>query len=296
MRKYKERKKNHANAKAQICSEEKEDQVADPARRFMTPQWVFIVLPIIASFLAGGVWYFHSQGHLFKALWFGFSAYLVVGLLVALYLRNEIIQGEEGHQPPALSKPEMQDVIADETSPLKFSAYLAPNGNYPSGTTLGGIQWEDSFVDVRLEIRNESDTVAQNIDLSIRLDSHIAGVGQLTNVPEVHIRPDDQPMPAVWLGGTDDSGKPVTVPIVPTGPVVSPVYRVFCPRLLSNDTIRAVIASVALNPAIGGKFPQKLFAPRRKPAWLHVQGVYEKPQMNPPRRFRVNWRVQFDHQ
>lgn len=221
--------------------------------------------------------YFLTTGHKTAAIWTGASTAVALILAVALHLQLHVLRKEQ----------QMQDVEADQNSPLKINSYIAPGeANYPPGTNIAGIQWEKNYIDVRLNVRNEGTTAAQNIDLFVEFDTSIAAMGQLSNVPDVNFSTGE--MPAVWLEGTDDQENAVTNPVVPVGQTISPVYRIFCPKLLAGEALKLVVASMALNPGEKGKLPQQLFAPRRKPQWVRVRGTYEMAEAKPPRRFHLN--------
>ncbi len=186
----------------------------------------------------------------------------------------------------------MRDVRADENSPVNISSY-GHDGNYPPGTELGAIPWQAHYVDVRLDIKNKGSTAAESINFYVQLDTTIAAAGQFTDVPDVFIEAVGD-FPSVWLEGGDENDMDTAFPIVPGSQFGSPVYRIFCSRLLANSTMRLVLASMALNPTEEGKLPEKLFAPKRKPLWLRVRGVYEMPSENPPRRLHVDVVISFD--
>jgi len=178
-----------------------------------------------------------------------------------------------------------QEVLADKDAPLRFTAYLQ-SGNYPPGTTLGGLNWRDEFVDVRLDLANGAALPAENLDFFVGLDTTVFGMGQLSGIPGVVFSGETGNIVPLSLEGTDQNGRPITLPIIPVGPIGAPVYRVFCPKLLSQSTLRLVIASVALNPSTGGQLPQTLLAPKRNPRALRIQGTYEVNIPGSPTRYR----------
>jgi len=108
------------------------------------------------------------------------------------------------------------------------------------------------------------------------LDTSFAGIGQISQFPEVAAFPADGPPPA-WITGTDSSGNPVTIPIAPTPGVmnVAPTYRVHCSNIFANTVVHLVVASIALNPPENGELPREIFAPRRAPKLIAIKGTYE---------------------
>ena len=51
------------------------------------------------------------------------------------------------------------------------------DSNYPRGTKIAGIEWKDDLTDLRVFIRNETADDYSNLDLTIRTDLIIAGIG-----------------------------------------------------------------------------------------------------------------------
>lgn len=175
---------------------------------------------------------------------------------------------------PSCPSTSFLEVYADENSPLRTKAFAYEgNANYPEGTVIAGIPWNNTYVDVRVRMYNGSGITIRDLDLFIQLDTHIAAIGQITNVPDLFISSFSETV-SVWLEGSDDTNQDVALPVVPVGPIISPIYRLYCPRLLFNGEISLVIASIALNPAKDGFLPQQLFAPRRLPKVINLQGAY----------------------
>jgi len=164
---------------------------------------------------------------------------------------------------------------------VSLSAYLQPDEAYLEGTLLAGIVWDKKFVDVRLDIANGSIAV-QNLDFLVRLDTSIAGMGQISQFPEITAFP-AQTIPPAWIEGTDSQGNPISIPVTQaTGmAAISPVYRVHCAEIFANTVVHFSIASVALNPPENGQIAQQLFAPRRPPRVIMVKGKYESRETIP---------------
>lgn len=181
----------------------------------------------------------------------------------------------------------------DEAPQVRLDAYLQPgySNPYPPQTILGGIIWDDKYVDVRLDIGLGA-TAIQNLDLEVALDTSIAGIGQISQFPGVTSFPTGAEMPPVSLEGADEKGKAVTIPIVPTQGLaqIAGSYRVHCNMLYSNTVLHLVLASVALNQATKGKLPQQLFAPRTVPRLVKVKGTFEVSSQ----KFPIDFEKRFD--
>src|SRR6266581_1722145 len=62
----------------------------------MTPDWVFqILLAVIGILGSGAVWHFISSKQYHIAIWVGFSGAVLFLLVIALYVRNELLKAEE---------------------------------------------------------------------------------------------------------------------------------------------------------------------------------------------------------
>lgn len=180
-----------------------------------------------------------------------------------------------------------REVPADKNSPLRFSGYLQ-RGNYPEGMVIAGIVWKDNFSDVRLDLQNRSEFPIENLDFFVALDTHISEMRQLEGMPDVTLSGNTGPMISITFEGTDQNGRPIAMPVIPTGPTTSPVYRVSCPKLLGLAAIRLMAASVTLNPIANGSLPEKLFAPKRDPRSMRIWGSYEVKFPGSPTRYPFN--------
>lgn len=182
--------------------------------------------------------------------------------------------GMDGKQPQARQR---NRAASSHTEPhLTFSAYLQPlDESYMEGTLLGGIVWEKRYFDTRLDVSNGAIAV-KNLNFLIELDTSIAGVGQVSQFPGFIAFP-SKTTPAAWLEGLDSKGNPVSVPIAPTLGMANTaqVYRVHCSDVFSDTVIHLVIASIAMNHPQNGRLPQQLFAERRPPGMIRIEGTYE---------------------
>ena len=179
---------------------------------------------------------------------------------------------------------------------LTLNTYLQPDEPYAEGTLLAGIVWDKRYVDVRLDVNNGAAAI-QNLDFLVGLDTSIAGVGQISQIPGVTAFPAESP-PPTWLQGTDLQGNPVSVPIMPAPGMASigPVYRVQCSNIFANTTLHFVVASVVLNAPENGQPPKQLFGMRRPPRMIRVKGKYETRTGGTAQNHDVDFSYEFARQ
>jgi hypothetical protein len=157
---------------------------------------------------------------------------------------------------------------------LALRAFISPVDPYPDRMSFAGIIWLTPYFDTRLDIVNGS-TEIKDLDFLVRLDTSIAGLGQISQFPGVTAFP-AQDIPAFWLHGIDANGTASSLPITATPGTMqlAPVYRVHCSNVLANTTVHLAIASLSTNPATGGAMPKTLFSPRRAPKIIQAKGSY----------------------
>ena len=175
-------------------------------------------------------------------------------------------------------------------------AYLQPAAPYDV-QILAGIMWQKQYVDVRLDLANGAAAI-RNLDFVVRLDTSIAGIGQLSQFPGITAFPAKSMSPA-WLQGTDPQGNAVAVPLTPIPGTMStaPVYRVHCSELFANTVVHLVIASIAINqPTAQGGMPQQLFAPRRAPKTIQIKGQYAVQDGTILKSYPLEFSYQFPQQ
>lgn len=156
---------------------------------------------------------------------------------------------------------------------------VANIGDYPQGQNVSGIQWEDHFEDLRLHLTNNSDYDFRDMDISLTSDLWVMGGIEEDNVCS-HIRLFQENSNKVkigdaWLGGTDSSGKPMTIPLGKPIDVTAPTgLRVICDTFPRHSTISLVIVLIAFNPGRNGVLEPSLFASKRLPNWISLEGDY----------------------
>lgn len=90
-------------------------------------------------------------------------------------------------------------------SPLSFSATVA--FAYPDGKKQYGIEWQNRFQDVRLEIANTAKFPIHDLDLTVQLidpntatDVRIVGMGQVSDISDVEFHAPDLHFGATYMG------------------------------------------------------------------------------------------------
>src|SRR6202142_1072834 len=117
---------------------------------------------------------------------------------------------------------------------------MVNDGNYPSGTNIGGIDWSPRFSDLRIVVMNASDSDYNDLDLTLQPDVSVAAIGQISNLPDVSFSPVADPTYSITF--VDGATKRQTaIPLV----LVSSDggYRVRCvllPRKRKLEIIMAV--------------------------------------------------------
>ena len=64
---------------------------------------------------------------------------------------------------------------------------FASGMRYSTGTIIGGIEWKDKYAYISFPLWNNSESMIQNVDLTLEIDALIWDVGQLTDVPGVNL-------------------------------------------------------------------------------------------------------------
>ena len=147
-----------------------------------------------------------------------------------------------------------------------------------------GIRWIAGCVDVRLNIRNTAKVPLQNIDLRIRLDTSLAGVGQITPLPMNQEILQTMTMNSV---GVAVAGQPPQSVPVRGNPHVSAVTsdnaaRLQLPSIPQQFTVEVVLATIAMS-SLNDK-------QQRAPKWIEITGHYETTPVDGRRRYRVKFR------
>ncbi|HEU0046121.1 MAG TPA: hypothetical protein VFQ43_00785 [Nitrososphaera sp.] len=226
---------------------------------------------VLLCFSAVGCFVFLHKSH-WTHTWSGLVKNGAAGMLIIAVSAVAVPQliSQWRNEPPAQTS-------GDSSHAVGFQALDTEIGNLPErqkvSLTWNGKPWdEQQYSDVRLTINNNLDYQIQNSDLAISAmdgEEHlgIAGIGQLSDVSGVEFHPPLTQWPQLRLRGKD--GKDYVfdaTDMLGNKWLPAREFRIFCPRLLPNEPLRLIIATVRDN---GNKKPATS---------LHIKGTYETAQ------------------
>ncbi len=181
----------------------------------------------------------------------------------------------------------------DPPGSVRITTYIANESPYSDGTLVAGITWRESYFDVRLDLLNATDKPVEDMNLVVQLDTSIAGVAQLTDVPGLTATAVEGNIVPLTVGNDKE-----TMPIIPMkGPDVhlAPAYRIAVPRLAAGVAAHLLIASVNVNPLeADGRMPEHLFALRRRPIAVKLTGNYMVADPSDAQRVHVKTTLPFN--
>ena len=204
-----------------------------------------------------------------------------------------IVQAAPNAHVTVNATPPLRDVQADASRPVRITTYIASESPYSEGTLVAGITWRESYFDVRLDLLNATDKPVEDVNLVVQLDTAIAGVAQLTDVPGLTATAVEGDIVPLTIGNDKE-----TMPIIPTkGPdaQLAPAYRIAVPRLAAGVAAHLLIASAATNPCeADGRMPAHLFAPRRRPIAVTMTGDYTVADPSDTQRVHIRTALPFN--
>ncbi len=187
---------------------------------------------------------------------------------------------------------------------VQFRAFIPhAESAYPSGTVVGGLKWNPAWTDVRIDVENGQLPI-RNLDFTVETDALIAGVGQVSQLPEFAAFPVPQMLDDKGNGfiigqggmvfGTDDKGNTVSEPFDfgKTGDICQ-TYHLHCGSIYSKATLHIVVGTVRFNaPGPHGEPPKQLVAPANPPKSVHLKGNYETAAPEGARRYTFDQTIQ----
>ena len=179
----------------------------------------------------------------------------IVGLIGSLFWYREIIR---------------------RTTAIEY--WIRPNiVNYPPHTKIGGINWNPSYTDIRVVLKNTTNRDYNNLEFIISTDMTIAEIGQVTNLPNIEFEPMGLPPGEIGLEVKGANGKTkYRIPLtgVPHMKVFSSGYRVRCPLLSTQRQIDIIIAAVTLKEPDINRMSSEDYGEKRLPKWIRIYGHY----------------------
>jgi hypothetical protein len=188
---------------------------------------------------------------------------------------------------------------------MKPSAAAMMKGNYPSGTEIGSIKWDNRLTDMRVVISNPTDDDYQQVDVTIRPDVPVYSADKLSGPSNCDLQ--KIPGPPVFgfataQGGKttvtwnkdldeiqDNVGDPFSVVLSGAG------YRLTCDKFPSHSAIKLVFAlgrvdqkfelhqhslgsgdMMTVEEIAGAKTPFDMFGPRPYPSWALLHEKYTR--------------------
>jgi hypothetical protein len=135
-------------------------------------------------------------------------------------------------------------------APLDVSAFVT-DGDWPLGTTIADIPFRPEFTELRVSIRNSSDRSYDDLNIVVRPDVAVAGIGQTSNIPGVSFE-DKNGLNTRMLEVNTQTNQSKVVPLILLATDAG--YRIRCPHLQSGAAIEIVlaIADVRWNPSPPG--------------------------------------------
>jgi hypothetical protein len=168
---------------------------------------------------------------------------------------------------------------------LDFSCRVR-DGWYAPGTAFAGIQWRKEFVDVRLHVQNRANVPIENVDLEVRFDTSLAGIGQTTDVAMERDIAQSMRMDAIRVGIMGEEAPDFPISGNPeVFHVSSPNSgRIRLPVIPRSFTVELVLATVAMSASEDNRIA---------PEWIEITGHYETTPVDGGKRYPVNFRQQF---
>ena len=176
----------------------------------------------------------------------------------------------------------------DESSPLSLEVFVKPMGLTPD-SPQGGIEWRPNYSPIEVVLANRTPQMISALELRIQVDGFIMGGAQTSALPDVQVFPLNPPSFAelLSLGGTNEHGERITVPVVPIRSLTS-TYEITAAKLRPNTEARVLLAYGAAGESTDGRIPDKLFV-KKPPSLILLEGSYELSTARPPQLYRIKY-------
>lgn len=226
--------------------------------------------------------------------WMGISLSILGGVLLAVDVWKEVVVPAHTRGSKIIFTAACLTVLSSfsfwlfRPVPLILRA-VSTVPEYSIGSNIDGIYWEEEYSEMRLTIRNPSETDYENFDVEISTDLTIEGLQKTDGLASCTIAPVGETFQATRQ--TMAGGKPVgpavmddpnykAIAIDKNGSPVafsggtSPSYRIRCDRFPANSRSSFVAALSVRNPFVKNKYPEKLYAAPRAAMWCTAKAKF----------------------
>ena len=184
-------------------------------------------------------------------------------------------------------KPILLDLDINPLSQALRLSCRALSARYAADAEYFGIRWRPEFVNVRLDIQNAVNVPIEDIEIVVRFDTALVGIGQTT-----HLQMESDVLPTMSLDsisvGIEGEEAP-DVPMTGNPDVFSATSnnsgRLRLPLIPGGFNVHLVFATVAMS-ALKDK-------QQRAPEWIKVEGQYETAEMDGRERYDIEFRHEF---
>lgn len=134
--------------------------------------------------------------------------------------------------------------VAFIPAPIVFQPVMAMM-DYPEGTVRGGIVWRQPFTELELVIGNPTDNNYDDLNLAVKPDFSVAGIGQLSSLSNVSFEDyDGQTMLGQARASGQQAGLPAGSPLVLLA--TNAGYKVHCGRIPPKNGLKIIMAIVSI--------------------------------------------------
>jgi hypothetical protein len=128
-------------------------------------------------------------------------------------------------------------------APLVMSSF-ALEDDFEQGTVIGGIDWQNNYSEIRLNLDNPQYLAYENISLLIMANLPIANVGSLSTLSKCTYKLYTGQIiaPELKILGKDGSTIPLLTP--ESKGTMADQYQIFCDRALGRNNLELIIATV----------------------------------------------------
>ena len=184
--------------------------------------------------------------------------------------------------------------------PLKIGSFKYKDP-HPQGTGIGGIDWKDSYVDVRVNMDNRdvSGSSIEEINFQLYPECNVADVKQLTNIPNVSTSIDGIGIREISFEHNDKEGTTRSIPLPVTQGVAhmevsSRSCRISCEKLMYGNNLSFALACHHCNYNIKINEKTTRTIKGRQPRGIILKGSYLVSQTKRQTKYHVDVKLLFE--